>query len=159
MIYSPHPTFHHEKSSCITPLLSSTVKKEASLPSSCHPKIRRGHPRVGCPNIPHATSTFSSSSWYIFFNFFYWLLNIKKRLLCWLYSKKLENKSFSQGQKDQGRRWIFFLVRSLEEGVLLSNFFSNFFRIKIRLNLIFNIKIYRKNTKKIWLGVWGILEF
>ena len=41
---------------------------------------------------------------------------------------------------DQERRWIFFLMCSLEEGVLLSDFFL-FFMIKIRLDLIFNIKI------------------
>ena len=43
---------------------------------------------------------------------------------------------------DQGRRSIFFLVRSLEEeGVLLSDFFLFFLKITIRLDLIFNIKI------------------
>ena len=47
----------------------------------------------------------------------------------------------------EGRRRVFFLVRSLE-GVLFSNFYFIFFKIKIKLDPIFNINIIKKISKK-----------
>ena len=54
--------------------------------------------------------------------------------------QKIREEKFFPKREREGRRRVFFLVRSLEEERdLLSDFF--FFRMKIKLDLIFNIKI------------------
>ena len=92
------------------------------------------------------------------------IFNIKNQIRSNFYHKKLEKKVLLKDvkgrEKDQKGRRVFFLVHSLEEEeVFLSDIFLFFFRIKIRLDLIFNIKIQRKNIRKIQLDVWGFLKF
>ena len=114
-----------------TPSLLFSSMKERCVPRSCRPKRKRrwGASNSWMPHNPMRISPLLLSFWKDFVRVFY----SKERLLCWFYSKKLEKKSSSQREKDQGRRRIFFLVRSLEEKRVLSIFFFIFLQDKYQI--------------------------
>ena len=112
-------------------------KEEASLPLwSPKKKKRKGASKSWMPQTPHAYPLFFSS----FLRFYCWFLCIKERFLCWFYSKKIKKKSSSQREKDKEEDGSSFLCAALKKEFFFQIFFI-FFKIKIILNLIFNIKI------------------
>ena len=122
-----------EKSSCSmkkcrAPLLSSFCEKRGIPPFFLLPKNKEGASKSWMPQHPSCQHPLSSL---LFRDFFEALLanfwTSKKRLLCWLCSKKLEKKSSSQRKKDQERRWVFFLMCSLEKKEFFFQFFFIFF--------------------------------
>ena len=69
------------------------------------------------------------------------ILRGQRGLLLLVLQQKFKEKKFFPTREREGKRRIFSLMYShRNEEVLILDFFSIFLKIKIRLNLIFNIK-------------------
>ena len=133
-------------------LWEPTPKEDATPPLWSHEKnsapslflvakfLGEGRPRVGRPISSYMKPLVQAPLEEIFYDFACWFLDVKEGLLCWFYCRKIRKKISSWQEEEKKEERVFFLVRALKEE-FFSLIFFNFFIIKIKLDLIFNIKI------------------